>query len=126
MSNNIKFFSDEINVNFEEPKSIELKGKTFHLSGDFANGKSEFANLIIKNGGHVRGIDKTTEQVVFCKTDYFVSADNGTNGRPYGGKAIKVQRHNNRDGVQHIPIIKESTCKKLIDEYVVIRTPKIK
>ncbi len=133
MSKNNKFFdeaiSQETKVNFVVLESIKIKDKTFQLSGDFVNEKSEFAESILKYGGKVRGIREQTKHVLVNETDYFVMADAGINGKPYGTNAIKIQKHNDMNEQKRkplIPIIKESHCKKLISEYLVRRSPKIR
>ena len=72
-------------------------------------------------GGKVRGVDNETKHLNLSNTDYLVCADKGAKEggklKPYGNKAIDIQKYNEKNNGHQIKIIKESVCLKLIGSF---------
>jgi hypothetical protein len=108
----------EPEVIFEDLQSIEFEGKVFHLSGTFKEKKAEFSKSISECGGIARGFS-SDKNLRIKDTHCLVLADKGIKikgqqYKPYGKNAMKIQRHNEKVGNRHIPIIKESVCIRLM------------
>ena len=120
----MSLFKSVSNINIEEPTTVNFDGKHFHLSGDFAVSKKDFGKELEKLGATYSGIRGDTNHkshLSLKDTDYLILANDGItqegNKKDFGNNAKKVQAHNDKPNQEkHIQIIKESHCKKLMDE----------
>lgn len=110
----------------ETPSSIDFYEKRFHLSGNFKPSKKDFGDKLEETGAKYSGIKRDENHkshLTLGDTDYLILADEGITDtgvkKDYGNKAKSIQAHNDKAGqAKHIPIIMESHCKKLIDEFL--------
>lgn len=122
----MKLYKQVQQISIETPSSIDFDGKRFHLSGDLKPSKKDFGSKLEEAGAMYRGIRGDTdhpEHMSLRDTDYLVLADDGITHagekRDHGNNAKKVQAHNDKTGQKrHIPIISESHCKKLLDDFL--------
>jgi hypothetical protein len=128
----MSLFKQVQEIKIETPDSIDFENKRFHLSGNFSIPKKDFGTKLEEAGATFSGIKGDSNHqphLTLRDTDYFVLADSGITHagekKDHGNKAKKVQAHNDKPNQsQHIPIITESHCKKLLDEFALRKTPK--
>jgi hypothetical protein len=128
----MKLYKQVQQISIETLSSIDFDGKQFHLSGDFSPSKKDFGAKLEEVGATYHGINEAPnhhEHLALRDTDYLVLADDGITHsgekRDHGNNAKKVQAHNDKTGQKrHIPIISESHCKKLLDDFLLRKSAK--